>query len=125
MTQLVNPSHDRGTTAQRGRTQGGETADPEANYVWYSSRVRWINPDPGSPVCTAPSFDHLAKPLPVPPPPARPYQADECVILQGGAGAGRDHTRPEEDALLLEQLLDPSHVGVQGVQIAELAVLLL
>lgn len=53
------------------------------------------------------------------------YQADERVILQSGAGTGCDHTGPEEDALLLQQLLDPTHMGVQGVQVSELSVFLL
>lgn len=53
------------------------------------------------------------------------HQTDECVVLQGRARRGSDHTRPQEDALLLQEFLDATHVRIQGVEISQLPVLLL
>lgn len=106
--------------------------DPEANYTRSTpSRASWIYPilTLAMTFSTPPPYYLLTEPhhMPSPCPTISPssYQADECVILQGGARAGCNHTCPEEYPLLLQQLLDPTHVGIQGVQIPELAVFLL
>ena len=53
------------------------------------------------------------------------HQADERVVLQGRARGGCEHAGPQVDALLLQELLDGAHVGVQRVQVPQLPVLLL
>lgn len=53
------------------------------------------------------------------------HQTDERVILECWAGRGRDDTCSEEDALLLQKLLDAAHVGVKSVQVPQLPVLFL
>lgn len=53
------------------------------------------------------------------------HQIDECVVLQSWARRGGDHASPEEDALLLQELLDAAHMGVERVQISQLTIFLL
>lgn len=72
---------------------------------------------------------HVGRQKPSSPSPFQPtstsYQVDESVVLQGGARGSCDNACAEEDALLLQQLLDAADVRVQRVQVPQLTVLLL
>lgn len=54
-----------------------------------------------------------------------PYQADQGIILQGRAWACCDHTGTKENALFFQELFDSSNMGIQCVQVSELAVFVL